>query len=84
MLELKSFVRLELAAGETATVTFRVPVGQLGFHDRSLAYVVEPGAFELFVGTSSDDLVLAGSATVLADPVGAPPEKAFDGAVSVE
>jgi len=83
VLELKSFVRIELEPGETATVTFRVPVGQLGFHDRSLAYVVEPGVFELFVGTSSDDLVPAGSATVLEDPEG-PPPKAFDGAVSVE
>ena len=83
VLELKSFVRIELEPDETATVTFRVPVGQLGFHDRSLAYVVEPGVFELFVGTSSDDLVPAGSATVLEDPEG-PPPKAFDGAVSVE
>jgi beta-glucosidase len=84
VLELKSFVRLELGAGESRTVTFRVPAGQLGFHDRSLAYVVEPGAFELFVGTSSDELVDAGTATVVEDPAGAPPEKAFDGAVSVD
>jgi beta-glucosidase len=83
VLELKSFVRLELAAGESRTVTFRVPVGQLGFHDRSLDYVVEPGAFELFVGTSSDDLLPAGSATVLADGAGQP-EKAFDGTVTDE
>ncbi len=83
VLELKSFVRVELAAGESATVTFRVPVGQLGFHDRSLAYVVEPGAFELFVGTSSDELQSAGTATVVADGAWQP-EKAFDGTVTVE
>ena len=82
VLELKSFVRLALAPGESKTVTFRVPVGQLGFHDRSLAYAVEPGDFDLFVGTSSDDLLPAGSATVLAEPAGTPPEKAFDGVVS--
>ena len=84
VLELKSFVRLELAPGESKTVTFCVPVGQLGFHDRSLGYSVEPGTFDLFVGTSSDDLLTAGSATVLAEPAGAPPEKAFDGVVSVD
>jgi beta-xylosidase len=83
VLELKSFVRVELAADATATVTFRVPVGQLGFHDRSLAYAVEPGTFELLVGTSSDGVMLAGSATVLADGAGQP-EKAFDGTVTVE
>jgi beta-glucosidase len=83
VLELKSFVRLALAPGESRIVTFRVPVGQLGFHDRSLAYVVEPGTFELFVGTSSDDLLPAGSVTVVAEPAGTPPEKAFDGTVSI-
>jgi beta-glucosidase len=84
VLELKSFVRLELEPGESRTVTFRVPVGQLGFHDRSLVYAVEPGTFDLFVGTSSDDLLLAGAASVLAEPAGIPPEKAFDGVVSVD
>jgi beta-glucosidase len=83
VLELKSFVRLELGAGEARTVAFHVPVGQLGFHDRSLAYVVEPGAFELLVGTSSADVVLAGSATLVADGAGQP-AKAFDGTVTVE
>ena len=84
VLELKSFIRLELAPGESRAVTFRVPVGQLGFHDRSLTYAIEPGAFDFFVGTSSDDLLPAGSATVLAEPTGTLPEKAFDGAVSVD
>ena len=84
VLELKSFVRIELAPGQSKTVTFRVPVGQLGFHDRSLAYAVEPGVFDFFVGTSSLDLLGAGSATVVAEPAGAPPARAFDGAVSVE
>jgi beta-glucosidase len=83
VLELKSFVRLELAPGESKTVTFRVPVGQLGFHDHSLTYVVEPGTFDFFVGTSSEDVVLAGSATVLPDPEG-PPEKEFAGVVLVD
>ncbi|HZQ81954.1 MAG TPA: glycoside hydrolase family 3 N-terminal domain-containing protein [Gaiellaceae bacterium] len=83
VLELKSFVRVELAPGESRTVRFSVPVGQLGFHDRSLAYAVEPGDFEFYVGTSSVDLLGAGSATVVAEPAGSPPAKAFDGAVSV-
>ncbi len=84
VLELKSFVRLELDAGASKTVTFRVPVAQLGFHDRALTHTVEPGAFDLFVGTSSDALLPVGSTTVLAEPAGAPPKKAFDGAVSVD
>ena len=64
VLELKSFARVELGPGESSLLTFDVPVGQLGFHDRSLEYTVEPGVFELFVGTASDTLVEAGAVTV--------------------
>jgi beta-glucosidase len=84
VLELKGFVRLELAPGESKTVTFDVPVGQLGFHDRSLTYVVEPGRFDFFVGTSSDHVLAAGSATVVPDRDGTPPERAFAGTVLVD
>jgi beta-glucosidase len=81
VLELKGFVRVSLGAGETATVTFETPVGQLGFYDRDLAYVVEPGEIEIFVGTSSADLVAAGTVRVTAD--GSPPAKAFEGSVTI-
>jgi beta-glucosidase len=80
--ELKGFVRLELSPGEARNVTFEIPVGQLGFYDRDLAYVVEPGIFEIFVGTSSADLLVAGTVEVVADSTGIAPAKAFDGSVS--
>jgi beta-glucosidase len=80
--ELKGFVRLELSPGEARNVTFEIPIGQLGFYDRQLAYVVEPGIFEIFVGTSSADLLPAGTVEVVADSTGTAPAKAFDGSVS--
>jgi beta-glucosidase len=83
VLELKSFARVELAPGESKLLTFHVPVGQLGFHDRMLAYTVEPGVFELFVGASSDQLVDAGTATVEPGEPGVPVEQAFDGTVFI-
>ncbi len=82
VLELKGFVRFRLGAGESRRVTFNTPVGQLGFHDRDLAYVVEPGQVDVFVGTSSVDLLEVGSVMVVADS-NEPPSKAFDGTVSV-
>jgi beta-glucosidase len=82
--ELKSFVRVELEPGTSRRVTFDVPVAQLGFHGRDLEYVVEPGEIELFVGTSSADVVTAGTVTVVADPAAGPPAKAFDGWFTVE
>jgi beta-glucosidase len=83
VLELASFLRVSLAPGESRTVTFETPVGQLGFHDRDLAYVVEPGRLDVLVGTSSADLVEVGSIDVVADPDGRPPDKTYDGTVTV-
>jgi beta-glucosidase len=83
VLELKSFVRVGLAAGESRTVTFETPVGQLGFYDRELRYAVEPGRIDVLVGSSSADLVEAGRVTVRADPAGRPPDRAYDGYVTI-
>jgi beta-glucosidase len=83
VLELKSFARVELAPGESKTVTFHVPVAQLGFYDRQLSYVVEAGVIEIFLGRSSDEIVEAGRVTVTEEPSAEPPVKAFDGSVSV-
>jgi beta-glucosidase len=80
--ELKSFLRLTLEPGETRRITFRVPVGQLGFYDRSLTYVVEPGEIEVFLGRSSADTVSVGSVMVVATEQ--KPAKAFHGSVAVD
>ena len=53
MKELRGFSRLKLAARETKTLTFDLPVASLGLRDRSMRYVVEPGAFRLWVGGDS-------------------------------
>jgi beta-glucosidase len=79
VLELKSFLRVELEAGRSTRVTFEVPAAQLGFYDRDVAFVVEPGQVDVFLGTSSADLVAAGSVTVVQAQSGQPPEKAFQG-----
>jgi beta-glucosidase len=81
VLELKSFVRLSLEPGESKTVTFRLPVAQLGYYDRNGVYVVEPGSIDVFVGTSSTDLTDAGTLTIVPGPLDV--VKAFDGTVSI-
>ncbi|MDP9494007.1 MAG: glycoside hydrolase family 3 C-terminal domain-containing protein [Actinomycetota bacterium] len=83
VLELKAFTRVELPADSSTRVTFTLPVGQIGFHDHDLQYVVEPGRIDVFVGTSSVDLVEAGSFTVVPDASGRAAEKVFDGTVEV-
>lgn len=51
--ELAGFERLTLRPGEKRTVTFTVGPGTLALIDRSMKRVVEPGRFELMVGTDS-------------------------------
>ena len=45
--------------------------------------MVEPGRIDVLVGTSSADLVEVGSVEVAADPAGRPPDKTYDGTVTV-
>jgi beta-glucosidase len=52
--ELKGFQRVTLQPGERCTVRFTLAAEQLGFYDQSMRFVVEPGAFKLIVGTSSE------------------------------
>lgn len=52
--ELKGFRRVALKAGEKQTVNFTLSPKELSFLDRNLKPVVEPGEFQVFVGTSSD------------------------------
>ncbi len=53
--ELTDYKRVSLKAGESKTVDFEIPYNQLGFYNREMEYVVEPGEFTLMVGGSSND-----------------------------
>ena len=51
--ELRGFERVTLAPGERKTVTFKVGPAALRFTSEHMERVVEPGLFDLMVGTSS-------------------------------
>jgi len=51
--ELKDFRRISLAPGESKTVTFTLTPDKLSFLDLHMQRVVEPGQFDIMVGTSS-------------------------------
>jgi len=53
--ELKGFRRIDLEPGQTATVRFEITPESLAFWDVNMKYRVEPGDFEIMVGTSSRD-----------------------------
>ncbi|HEX7071107.1 MAG TPA: glycoside hydrolase family 3 N-terminal domain-containing protein [Rhodothermales bacterium] len=51
--ELRGFERVPLKPGESQTVRFELTPEHLAFHNINMEFVVEPGEFDLFVGTSS-------------------------------
>ena len=53
VMELKDFKRVSLAAGESKTVEFIITPDKLSFLNLNLKTVVEPGWFDVMVGTSS-------------------------------
>jgi beta-glucosidase len=61
---LRAFGRVELARGQTARVTFRVPVDMLNLTGMTGERMVEPGVFELQVGASSADIRLRAEVAV--------------------
>jgi beta-glucosidase len=65
--ELKGFQRVTLEPQQTRTVTFRIPVNQLGFYNLDQQFVVEPGAVDVMVGTSSQDIHCNGSFAIVGE-----------------
>ena len=55
--ELRGFERISLKPGEKKTAAFSLPAEKLSFWDTNKkAFIVEPGAFDLMVGSSSEDI----------------------------
>jgi beta-glucosidase len=65
--QLAGFERIHLEPGERKTVSVAVSPDRLAFWDETKkAWVVEPGAFEVMVGSSSEDIRLKGRFQVAA------------------
>ncbi len=62
---LKGFDRVSIKKGEVKTVEISLPVRSLKYYDDAkMGYVVEPGKYELQVGSSSSDIRLKRTITV--------------------
>lgn len=58
---LVGFVKVGLAAGESARVTFHLHADRTSFTGTDLQRIVEPGEFRVRLGASSEDVTLEGS-----------------------
>lgn len=56
--QLRGFQRITLEPNETKTITFTLNPECFGLYDRDMKFVVEPGDFEIMVGSSSEDIRL--------------------------
>ena len=54
--ELKGFQRIHLAAGESKEVSFDITPDMLKFYNADLKHVIEPGDFQIMIGTNSKDV----------------------------
>jgi beta-glucosidase len=55
--ELKGFQRISLRPGEKRRIEFTLGPKELGFYNRSMSFVVEPGDFRIMVGANSEDVI---------------------------
>lgn len=62
--ELKGFEKIALGTGEKKTVEFKLTPEHLSLLNQHLEPVVEPGTFDIMVGSSSEDIRLKGTVTV--------------------
>jgi beta-glucosidase len=58
--ELKGFQKVFLKKGESRELVFTLGTSDLMFFNNELKYIYEPGDFEVFVGTSSEEVKKAG------------------------
>jgi beta-glucosidase len=56
--KLKGFKRITLEPGTSQTVSFRLSKEELSIWDINMKYVVEPGLFDVMIGSSSEDIRL--------------------------
>jgi beta-glucosidase len=84
LMELKGFKRVSLEPGETREIEFTLFAEQLAFYDKHMKLVVEPGVFEVMVGSSSEDIRLEGSFEIIGAPRMVDERKIFFSKVTVK
>lgn len=52
--QLKAFKKVLVKAGKKETVTLELPISELALYDARMKHIVEPGEFEIQIGSSSD------------------------------
>jgi beta-glucosidase len=81
--QLVGFKRVSLQPGNSATIIFTVKMNQLGFYNREMKFVVEPGNMDVMIGSSSADIKLTGSFEITGEDADVMGKRSFSANVSV-
>lgn len=65
--DLRGFERVMLNPGQTRTVTFTLRPDDMALLDKNNRWAVEPGEFEVMIGSSSEDIRLRGRYAIAGD-----------------
>lgn len=75
--ELRGFCRMHLTPGQSREVTFTLSSHELGFYNRKMDFVVEPGDVKVSIGSSSADIRLVGMYKITGEVVHVGSDKVF-------
>ncbi len=81
--ELKGYKRVTVEPGQVKTVTFRLAVNQLAHYDKDRQLVVEPGAVQVMLGSSSQDIRCSGEFQICGEKTRIQGRKVFFSASSL-
>jgi len=62
--QLKAFKKELIRAGKHVKITLEVPVSELGLYNDKMQYVVEPGEFDIQIGSASDNIYFHKTITI--------------------
>lgn len=62
--QLKAFAKPFIKAGDTVMIILKLPMSELALYNLEMKRVVEPGDFEIQIGSASDDIKLTKTITV--------------------
>lgn len=65
VLELKRFEKVSVRSGESCEITFILPVNELYLYNANMAKIVEPGEFDIMIGSASDRIKLNKIITII-------------------
>ena len=61
---LKEFKKVEITPNQIVTINFSIPINEFGLWNEDMKYIVEPGEFEIMIGSSAEDIRLSKTITI--------------------